>query len=168
MRRLPSWKGFRVRTVRQVALLGLLLAPLCSNARASQSYHPRNDASRIQRLVDRIRHALALDHNVTVEIVASNPLLASVEPVAGHAGAFRLLLEDAFIDQLNDEELHAVVAHELGHVWVFTHHPYLQTELLANQIAMRVVSRDTLQRVYSKVWARGGAKGDLVQFLGND
>ena len=31
--------------------------------------------------------------------------------------------------------------HELGHVWIFTHHPYLQTEQLANRIAMRLVSR---------------------------
>ena len=50
---------------------------------------------------------------------------------------------------------------------MFTHHPYLQTEQLANQVAMRVVSRDTLQRVYTKVWAHSGSKGDLIHFLGN-
>ncbi len=37
---------------------------------------------------------------------------------------------------------------------------------LANQIAMRAVSRQSLERVYGKVWERGGAKGDLVRFLG--
>jgi hypothetical protein len=58
------------------------------------------------------------------------------------------------------------VAHELGHVWVFTHHPYLQTERLANQIAMRVVSRGSLAGVYRKLWERGGVKGDLQAFLG--
>jgi hypothetical protein len=59
-----------------------------------------------------------------------------------------------------------VVAHELGHVWIFTHHPYLQTERLADTVAMRVVSRKSLDRVYAKVWERGGAKGSLAQFLG--
>ena len=63
-------------------------------------------------------------------------------------------------------ELRAVVAHELGHVWIFTHHPYLQTERLANSIAMRVVSRQNLEKIYDKVWQRGGTKGDIVQFLG--
>jgi predicted Zn-dependent protease len=67
---------------------------------------------------------------------------------------------------LTPDELEAAIAHELGHVWVFTHHPYLQTEELANQIAMRAVSRESLERVYGKVWERGGMKGDLVRFLG--
>ena len=43
----------------------------------------------------------------------------------------------AFLDTLTDDEVEAEVAHELGHVWIFTHHAYLQTEGLANQIAMR-------------------------------
>jgi predicted Zn-dependent protease len=75
-------------------------------------------------------------------------------------------MERAFLAALSDEELSAVVAHELGHVWVSTHHPYLQTERLANTIAMRVVSRDSLERVYEKMWARDGRKGDLLAFLG--
>ena len=55
-----------------------------------------------------------------------------------------------------------MVAHELGHVWIYTHHPYLQTEQLANQIAMRVVSRESLDSVYGKVWADAG--GPLPRF----
>ena len=51
-------------------------------------------------------------------------------------------------------------------MWIFTHFPFLQTERGANDVALRVVSRDALERVYAKVWARGGAKGDLVRFLG--
>jgi len=63
--------------------------------------------------------------------------------------------------------LSASIAHELGHVWIFTHHPYLQTELLANQIALKVVTREELERVYEKVWKDKG-KGDLKDFLGED
>jgi hypothetical protein len=44
----------------------------------------------------------------------------------------------------------------------FTHHPYLQTEELANEVALRVVSRESLDEVYEKVWKRTGTKGDLV------
>ena len=53
-------------------------------------------------------------------------------------------------------------------MWVFTHHPYLQTEQLANDVAMRVVTRDALMRVYDKVWKAGAEKGDLATFLGPD
>jgi Zn-dependent peptidase ImmA (M78 family) len=59
------------------------------------------------------------------------------------------------------------VAHELGHVWIFTHHPYLQTEQLANQIAMRLVARETLEPIYEKLWKRLGVTGDLSTYLGN-
>jgi predicted Zn-dependent protease len=90
-----------------------------------------------------------------------------VESSKDRDDAFLLTFENGFLDGLDDEELIAVVAHELGHVWIFTHHPYLQTEQLANEIAMRVVSRESLRRVYEKVWERGGTKGDLARFLGN-
>jgi len=52
----------------------------------------------------------------------------------------------------------------LGHVWIFTHHPYLQTELLANQVALRVVSRENSERIYEKVWKDKGKRG-LKEFL---
>jgi hypothetical protein len=147
----------------------LLLAPWLVTARASQSHAhvPRNDPARIQSIVNELLAQLGIPNPVTVHIVAVNPLLASVEPHPEQPGTFQLFLEDAFVDELADDELEAVVAHELGHVWVFTHHPFLQTEQLANQVAMRVVGRDILQRVYAKVWAHSGSKGDLTQFLGN-
>jgi hypothetical protein len=103
---------------------------------------------------------------VTAAVVRTNPLLVSVEPQEGRHNAFVLSFEDGFVDELDDDDLRAVIAHELGHVWIFTHHPYLQTELLANSIALRVVSRQSLENVYDKVWERSGTKGDLVRFLG--
>ena len=66
----------------------------------------------------------------------------------GAAGTFRLSLERSFLEQLTPVELKAVIAHSVGHVWIYTHHPYLQTEQLANQIALRAVSpREPRQRV---------------------
>jgi Peptidase family M48 len=110
------------------------------------------ESRRVQELVDALRLALAVTHDVSVELVATNPRKASVEPVKGAAGTFRLSLERSFLEQLTQVELRAVIAHELGHVWIYTHHPYLHTEQLANRIALRVVSRESLDSVYGKVW----------------
>lgn len=120
---------------------------------------------RVQDAVDAIKTKLALPHEVSAVIVDDHPLMVGVEPVPGRKNVFVVSLEAAFLDELSDQELDAVIAHELGHVWIFTHHPFLQTEQLANQIAMQVVSRQTIEAVYAKVWARGGHKGDLPRFL---
>jgi hypothetical protein len=123
---------------------------------------------RLQSMVDRLRSELAIADSVRVKIVPTNPLLVSVEPVepAGGTNTYLMSFEEPFLAGLEDDELQAIVAHELGHVWIFTHHPYLQTERLANHVAMRAVSRTSLERVYVKVWERAGTKGDLAHFLG--
>jgi Peptidase family M48 len=122
--------------------------------------------SQVQSIVDELKGRLSIPSEVIVSVVGSNPLLVSVEPNRGERTTFVMSFEEAFLAQLDDADLRAVIAHELGHVWIFTHHPFLQTERLANAIAMRVVSRESLEKVYGKVWERGGAKGDLVHFLG--
>lgn len=159
MRNSPS-----VRRLVLLFLFSLTLGVSAGDAATDADWMPRNDASRIQSVVDELLVELAIPDQVSVVLVPQNPLLVSVE---AESDAFRLSLEDGFLDALTEEELRAVVAHELGHVWIFTHHPYLQTEKLANQVAMRVVSRDILERVYGKVWERTGAKGDIVRFLGH-
>ena len=78
--------------------------------------------------------------------------------VDSSAGTFRMAFEERFLTAVDQDELKAIVAHELGHVWIFTHHPYLQTERLANTVAIRAVPRPSLERVYSKVWAREGTR----------
>lgn len=124
------------------------------------------DVGRIQAIVDDFKGQLSIAQDIAVSVVAANGLLVSVEREKTRDGAFRLTVDGAFVQTLNDDELHAVVAHELGHVWIFTNHPYLQTERLANRIAQRLVSRESLRSVYEKVWAHTGAKGDERRFLG--
>ena len=58
-------------------------------------------------------------------------------------------------------------AHELGHVWIYTHHPYEQSERYANDIALRVINRAALEPVYVKVWKRTGIKGNLAEYIGD-
>jgi hypothetical protein len=133
-----------------------------TSARANE--RPEKMAVRLQAIVDALRSELAIPEAVKLELVRKNPLMASVEP-AKEGDGFVLAIEKKFASRLSDAELKSVIAHELGHVWIFTHHPYLQTEQLANRIAMRLVSRQSLEQVYDKVW-KNGAKGDLGRFLG--
>lgn len=146
--------------------IGFCLLLLFSFAAPSTASDGRDGQKRLQFVVDDLARQLELPASVTAVIVQSNPLLVSVEPSEAAAEAFVLSFEERFLDQLGEEELRAVVAHELGHVWIFTHHPYLHTERLANSVALRVVSRQSLEDVYVKVWERAGTKGDMVRFLG--
>ena len=118
----------------------------------------------IQSVIDEMRGQLALPAQVTASIVPANDLLVSVAPVTGRT-QFVMSFQESFLDGLNPDELRTIVAHELGHVWIFTHHPYLQTERGANDVAMRVVSREHLERVYARVFANLGVKGDMTLFL---
>jgi hypothetical protein len=155
-----------MRAVRIAAPLLLVLYSGNGHAATEGAYVPRNSPERIQSVVDGFRERLEITQEVTVTVVAANEWLVSVESSKDRENAFVLCLEDSFVDRLDAEDLGAVVAHELGHVWIFTHHPYLQTERLANQIAVRLVSRESLRKAYAKVWERLGTKGDLARFLG--
>jgi hypothetical protein len=147
--------------------LALLASSLTPTTFAAE---PTNTATaiegRLQSLVGNLKKRLEIAPAIVVTIVPSNALMMSVEAPEEQAKPFVLSIDASFLATLTDEEIEAAIAHELGHVWIFTHHPYLQTEELANQIAMKAVSRASLERVYAKVWERGGTKGDLARFLG--
>ncbi|HEX8031201.1 MAG TPA: hypothetical protein VF491_22185 [Vicinamibacterales bacterium] len=124
------------------------------------------EAVALQDLTDNLRTRLEINERVMVTLVDHNPLVMSVETLNGRSGPFVITVDRDFAGELNHEELEAALAHELGHVWIYTHHPYLQTERLANDIAMRVISRSAFEPVYAKVWQRTGIKGNLIEFLG--
>lgn len=173
MRRRSRGASCRTFPKRFGRILSVLLLVPCLALAADPDLAPtgsspaRQDSSSIQRVVDGLRGRLALAEPVRVSIVPENPLKVSVEPVDELGKQFLLSFEESFLTELTEEELKAAVAHELGHVWIFTHHPYLQTEALANQIAERVVARESLVRVYEKVWKALGTKGDLARFVGD-
>lgn len=149
-------------TSRAIALLVVLM--YASRAHAGERPTPL-DTRRVQAIVDQYRQQLAIPQRVTVSLVEHNPLVASVERHPAKRNAFVLSLERGFAEGLSADELAAVLAHELGHVWIFTHFPYLQTEAQANQVAMRVVKRERLEQVYVKVWAHVGGRSTVAQFM---
>src|SRR5262245_7402287 len=150
---------------RQLFALLCIPAFLISISIGLNAHEPSNTRA-IQDVGNGLKTQLGIDAVVSAEIVPTNSLLVSVQRVEGERGTFRMTFEEQFLATVDEDELKAIVAHELGHVWIFTHHPYLQTEQLANTVAMRAVSRASLERVYSKVWERQGTKGDIARFLG--
>ena len=120
----------------------------------------------LQDVTDDLRARLEISERVHVELVEHNPLVMSVETLAGRTGPFVITVDRDFIHELNPSEAEAAIAHELGHVWIYTHAPYVQTERLANDVAMRVIDRSAFVPVYDKVWARTGIRGNLIEFLG--
>ncbi len=126
----------------------------------------RTEVEVLQDVTDDLKIRLQIPERVNVELVDHNPLVMSVETLAGRTGPFVITVDREFIHELNHDESEAALAHELGHVWIYTHHPFLQTERGANDIAMRVISRAAFEPVYEKVWARTGIRGNLIEFLG--
>jgi len=120
-------------------------------------------AEQVTLIVDNLKDRLGIPQAAHVRIVETNSLGFSVEPT--NRGDFELRIDAHFLAQLGDEELVAALAHELGHVWIYTHHPYLHTEALANQIASRVVTRESLQKLYSKLWQFEGWAGNSEELL---
>ena len=142
---------------------------LHSSSRAS--FATTNDAAdhvtitHLQDLTDELRARMDILERVIVTVVDRNPLVMSVETLGGRSGPFVISADRDFIRSLSADELTAALAHELGHVWIFTHHPYLQTERLANEIALRVTSTEVLAPVYEKVWKRLGIRGNLADYI---
>jgi peptidase M48-like protein len=137
--------------------------------------HARSEASdatsggnvgHLAQIVHDLCERLHLNDHVEVRIDESNAKMVSSEPLPGSTSGYRISFDRQFLENLNDDEIVAAIAHELGHVWIFTHHPYLQTEALANDIALRVVDRETMKKVYSKLWAHTGTSGNIDELLG--
>lgn len=109
---------------------------------------------------------LGVAYDVDVRIVSEYPTLVSVQFAEGRKDAFQMTFEARFLESLETREIRAAVAHEVGHIWLFTHFPYLHTETLANHEALKLVSRPDLEKLYAKVWNWKGQRGDLAAVLG--
>lgn len=172
----PGKLGVAIKLVRASLILSIPIIVITASSAAAKSRGHRPEPTRaarrelssaeLQAILDGVKDRLGIRQTVTVALVERDPHLVSVVAPRRTGDAFLVQVQQDTLQLLDEDEIAAVLAHELGHVWVFTHHPYLQTELLANQVAMRAVSRDALARVYEKIWKQGGLKGSLAAFLG--
>jgi hypothetical protein len=121
---------------------------------------------RLEKIATGLAEALEIRKRVQVAIVPENDRIISVEPFVSGEG-YRVEIEGAFLNQLSDDEVIAALAHEMGHVWIDSHQPYVQSETLANEVALRVVPRKPMETLYTKLWAYLGINGNLEETLGS-
>jgi hypothetical protein len=138
-----------------VVFVLLIARPVAKDPTSSVSLRAR----RAQELVDQLSAALPIHNKIQIVVVTYHPLVFSVGPSDADKNRFLMTMEFGFLLILKDDELRAAVAHELGHVWIYTHHPFLQTERLANSVGLRVVDRESFEKMYSKLWMYEGASG---------
>jgi hypothetical protein len=140
-------------------------------ALAKLATSPEETVKRVQVIVADLEGRLQMPQHVDVALVPTEVRMVAVQRVRHDAATpddFIIRLDEQFFESLNEEELTAALAHELGHVWISTHHPYLQTEALANEIAMKAVPRESMKKIYAKLWLHMGTSGDIEQLLGHD
>ena len=123
--------------------------------------------NKLEKIATELATTLEMHKRVQVVIVPENDRVVSVEPFVSGEG-YRVEIERAFFEQLNEEEVTAALAHEVGHMWIFCHAPYLHTEALANEIALKVVPRKPLETLYAKLWTYTSVTGNLVEVLGTE
>jgi len=111
----------------------------------------QHNARKIKGILADLKKQLDISVDISTAVVPKEELLVAVSPDRKRKGSFKIAFDAAFLAMLDEDELRAAIAHELGHVWIYTHHPYLHTEDLANAIAHRIVTPTELDRVYEKV-----------------
>src|SRR5262245_22641131 len=106
-------------------ILLLSLLPLHSDAASTTAENwigrvtPSAETPLLQEVTDHLRSRLSIAERVEVSLVDHNPLVMSVETLAGRNGPFVITIDRGFIHELNYDELKAAIAHELGHVWIY-------------------------------------------------
>jgi hypothetical protein len=139
--------------------VGVVLSLLLSFAAAELRLSATTAAAEsVQGVVDEYRGVLGLKPEVRVVLVDENPRVVSVARDPRAPGTFVLSFAREFLAELTLDEMRAVVAHELGHVWIFSNHPYLQTEQRANEVALKLVTHAELESAYRKLDALGGPR----------
>ena len=159
----------RTRSVVVLLFLPVFILINCGRLLAELKSATDVDLERINGILNDLRTQLQIPQRVHATIVPTNERMVSVERVSDGGSndvGYVICFDANFLSGLDEEELRAAIAHELGHVWIYSHHPYLHTEALANEVAMRVVSRESLRKVYSKLWTHLGASGDMDTLLG--
>jgi hypothetical protein len=155
-------------TVYPLPALPLLFIALIAQTASLTASTRHWTVDKVIPVVEGLKKKLHITNAIEIKIVDDNPLGLSVEPVDHRRDVFLLRIDGHLLNRLDSQELKAAIAHELGHVWIYTHHPYLQTEALANQIAMRAVNRDAFKKLYTELWSFKGSPGNIQELLGTE
>jgi hypothetical protein len=145
-----------------ILLAVLFVRPDGRNALAEESLE-----ARLSRIASEMCAKLRLQKEVRVIVAPKNPKMVSVERLRDPDERFVVTFDRQFLDTLNEGEFTAALAHEFGHIWIFSHFPYLHTEQLANEIALRAVSRRDLENLYTKLQTHLGKSEGMEEFLGH-
>jgi len=135
-----------------LALVWIGVSAFASDANFSDA----GQAGSILAIVEEFRARRPFPEQIRARIIQGEKKLVSVRRSPADPNTFLLTFDQDFLATLTNEELRAAIAHELGHVWIFTHHPYLHTEALANRRAVELVPAQALEQVYQKVLQFGG------------
>jgi hypothetical protein len=100
-------------------LLGLAFPAYVRGEASGDQIH---NSKRLADMVRNLRTRLQITDNVEIQIDEKNDKMVSSEPLAGGRDGYRISFDRHFLDMLDDDEIQAAIAHELGHVWIFSHH----------------------------------------------
>src|SRR5262245_23726651 len=127
----------KAAVILRVLVAMLSFSMIGGNAAAFSRMTVATPATRLDTVAASLATALEMPKHVEVVLVLRNDLVVSVEPMPGAEEGYRVIFEERFFERLTEEEVAAAIAHEIGHVWIYSHFPYLQTEALANEIALK-------------------------------
>ena len=153
-----------MRSRRLLLAAGLLLSSLQTSRTlaAEKGVAQAAQLQSMREIAENFQGQLGMLQRVDFAVVADDSRLVSVRRIIEEDG-FLMTFDQDFLAQLSEEEIRAVIAHELGHIWIFTHHPYLQTEDLANRKALQLVPAASLEKVYQRVVHCGGVRQTLPE-----
>ena len=168
-RRVSGKTAFRPSRYSSHGMISFLVFLCCCSAilrSEESSATSRGSAGHLAEIVRALCARLRIDSTIEVRIDDRNSKMVSSQPLSGASSGYLLSFDRRFLEDLDEDEIAGAIAHELGHIWIFSHHPYLQTEELANEVALQVVTRETMKKVYGKMWAHTGTAGDIDELLG--
>jgi hypothetical protein len=151
-----------IRSFRSLILsLGLIL--LLAESASTREVSP----SGLNGVAQGLTSKLGADWNIHIVVADKNERVVSVERLL-EPDRFIVTFDREFLSTLNEGEISAAIAHEIGHIWIFCHFPYLHTEFLANEIALEMVDRSDLESLYTKLQAVIGGNQTVEEFLASN
>src|SRR5688572_9638910 len=127
-----------------------------------------HDPSRLAAIARRLGAELGVQIDIQVVVAKKNDRMVSVERASLKRDTFTVTFDRNFLSGLDQGEITAALAHEIGHIWIFCHFPYVHTEVLANEIALTLVDRIDLESLYRKLRDHLGASETVEEFLASN